>query len=81
MSDASTGSENMCRYAMRKVMSIDDIAQMCKKDDVHFAISVDAPLVTALNARNPRNLFGFAFTPMQVADSCATDIKIGRAHV
>lgn len=55
-------------FAMRKVLSIDGIKERCDAMGVDCIVSSDAPLVTALNARSHAALYGFAFTPLQIAD-------------
>ena len=62
------------KFRMRKVKSIDDIYAECQKMEVDYVVSCDAPLVTALNSRCGKPLHGFAFTPLQLADSFATEL-------
>ena len=57
------------RYSMRKVLSIDEIKAECDRLGANCVVSTNAPLVTALNARSESPLFGYAFTPIQIADA------------
>ncbi len=66
--------EEMEKLAMWKVLSIDQIVERCNGNGINCVVSVDAPLVTALNARVKRPLFGYAFTPRRIAESEATAV-------
>lgn len=59
---------------MRRVLSIDGIKERCDAMGVDCVVSSDAPLVTALNARSDASLFGYAFTPLQIADLESTAV-------
>lgn len=61
-------------FRMRKVLTIDEIVERCREMEIGCAISVDAPLVTALNSRYSNPLFGFAYTPLNIASTVSSSI-------
>ena len=61
-------------FVMSKVLSIDEIYRECRELGADRVVSCDPPLVTALNARSDSVMFGFAYTPRQVADEVSTQI-------
>ena len=70
----SPETEGRKTFRMRKVRSIDEIHEECERLGADHVISVDAPLVTALNARSDKVLFGYAYTPRQLADALSTEV-------
>ncbi|MBE6526901.1 MAG: hypothetical protein E7Z63_03905 [Thermoplasmata archaeon] len=67
-------SEGECKFRMRKVRSIDEIHEECVRLGADYVVSSDAPLVTALNARSEKVLFGYAYTPRKLADTLSTQL-------